>query len=169
MIPDLFWIPGPWRGHLAISSRPRGGDWLEDEVLGWGIAHVDSVVSLLEKTEEKQLELTEEGRLAEANGIRFFSFPIVDRGVPNSVRSTLSLLRSVNEALEQGQNVAIHCRQGIGRSALVAAGTLMAAGASAETALQTVRSARGLDVPETPEQLDWLKTDLAYSLETVPR
>ncbi len=125
MIPDLFWITGPWRGRLAISTRPRGGDWLEDEIRGWRSAHVDSVVSLLEKDEEKQLELDEEGQVAEANGIHFISFPIADRGVPMSIPSAVSLLRSVNQALERGENVAVHCRQGIGRAALIAAGTLM--------------------------------------------
>jgi protein-tyrosine phosphatase len=167
MIPDLFWITGPWRGRLAISTRPRGGDWLEDEIRGWRLAHVDSVVSLLEKDEEKHLELDEEGQLAEANGMQFISFPIVDRGVPTSVPSTVSLLHSVNRALEEGKNVAVHCRQGIGRSALFAAGALMAAGKSPEAALAAVRSARGLTVPETKEQREWLNRDLADSLATV--
>jgi hypothetical protein len=103
MIPDLFWIMGPWRGRLAISTRPRGGDWLEDEIRGWHSAHVDSVVSLLEKDEERQLQLDGEGTVAEANGIHFISFPIVDRGVPTSTPSAVSLLRSVNRALERGR------------------------------------------------------------------
>jgi protein-tyrosine phosphatase len=167
MIPDLFWITGPWRGRLAISTRPRGGDWLEDEIRGWRSAEVDSVVSLLEKDEERQLQLDEEGLITEANGIHFISFPIVDRGVPTSIPATISLLRSVNDALEQGENVAVHCRQGIGRAALVAAGTLMAAGKSPEAALEAVRSARGLNVPETAEQRDWLQRDLAGSLALV--
>jgi len=167
MIPDLFRITEPWRGQLAISTRPRGGDWLEDEVRGWRSAHVDSVVSLLEKDEEEKLELDSEGRIAQANGIHFISFPIVDRGVPTSIPSTASVLRSVNRALEKGENVAVHCRQGIGRAALFAAGTLMAAGKSPEAALEAIRSARGLNVPETQEQREWLQRDLADSLATV--
>ena len=43
MNPDLFWIPGPWRGRLAVATRPRGGDWLEDEVNGWRRAGLDVV------------------------------------------------------------------------------------------------------------------------------
>jgi protein-tyrosine phosphatase len=167
MIPDLFWITGPWRGRLAISTRPRGGDWLEDEIRGWRSAQVNSVVSLLEHDEEKQLELDREGEVAEAGGIHFISFPIVDRGVPTSILSTVSLLRSVSQRLERGENVAVHCRQGIGRAALFAAGTLMAAGKSPDAALEAVRSARGLNVPETQEQQEWLQGDLADSLSTV--
>jgi protein-tyrosine phosphatase len=166
-MPDLFWIPGPWRGRLAISTRPRGGDWLEDEIRGWKSAGVDSVVSLLEKDEECQLDLTEEGRLAADNAVRFVSWPILDRGVPASMGSALPMLLSLTRALEQGENVAVHCRQGIGRSALVAAGALMAAGASPEAALEAVRQARGLNVPETQEQLNWLRRDLADSLSLV--
>ena len=48
MSPDLYWIVGPWRGRLAIAARPRGGDWLDDELSGWRQAGIDVVVSLLE-------------------------------------------------------------------------------------------------------------------------
>ena len=60
MTPDLFWIPGPWRGRLAIASRPRGGDWLEDETNGLRQAGIDVVVSLLESDEVAQLDLLDE-------------------------------------------------------------------------------------------------------------
>ena len=38
----LVWIRGDWPGHLAVVKRPRGGDWLEDEVDGW--RRVDSTL-----------------------------------------------------------------------------------------------------------------------------
>jgi protein-tyrosine phosphatase len=169
MTPDLFWIPGPWPGRLAISSRPRGGDWLEDEIRGWKRAQLDSVISLLERDEERQLDLAEEGNLARKHGIRFVSFPIPDRSVPASVPSAVSMLKSVNLALEAGENVAVHCRQGVGRSALVAVGALMIAGTPPETSLETVRLARGLEVPETKEQLNWVREQLAESVSVIHR
>src|SRR5215472_3508891 len=58
MKPDLFWIPGPWRGRLAVATRPRGGDWLEDELRSWREAGVDLSVSLLEPDEAAQLDLS---------------------------------------------------------------------------------------------------------------
>jgi len=119
MKPDIFWIPGPWRGRLAIVARPRGGDWLDDE--------------------------------------RFVSFPIPDRGTPASTRDALALITTVASDLENGKNVAVHCRQGVGRSGLVAAGVLMSAGTNPEKALQVVSSARGTAVPETLEQRLWLR------------
>ena len=49
---DLYPIPGPWRGRLAIVPRPRGGDWLEDQVRGWRALGIGVVVSLLVSQEE---------------------------------------------------------------------------------------------------------------------
>jgi len=157
MTPDLFRIPGPWRGRLAIAARPRGGDWLEDEASGWRQAGIDVVVSLLEADEAAQLELADEAQAARANGIRFISFPIPDRGVPVSTPAAVSLIAAISDALVSGQNVAVHCRQGLGRSGLIAAGVLARAGIDPERAIDVVSSARGETVPETPEQRSWIR------------
>jgi len=157
MKPKLFWIPGPWRGKLAVASRPRGGDWLEDEIQGWRKTGLDVVVSLLEKDEAAQFELSHEGDVAESQGVRFISFPIPDRGVPGSSREALSLFNTIAAALEQGKNVAVHCRQGIGRSGLIAAGVLLTSGMGVDKALEVVGASRGETIPETPAQLQWIK------------
>jgi protein-tyrosine phosphatase len=157
MNPDLFWVPGPWRGRLAVVARPRGGDWLEDEASGWRRAGLDLVISLLEKEEAAQLELLNEGHVAESNSVKFIFFLILDLGVPKSMPAALSLLRDIAEALEEGKNVAVHCRQGIGRSGLIAAGVLMTSGIGVEKAIQVVSAARGQTVPETPAQLEWIR------------
>jgi len=153
----LFWIPGPWRGKLAVASRPRGGDWLDDEINGWRKAGLNVVVSLLEKDEAAQFELDHEGDVAESKGVRFVSFPIPDRGVPASTREALSLFSTISAALEAGKNVAVHCRQGIGRSGLIAAGVLLTSGMGVDKALELVGAARGEVVPETQAQLQWIK------------
>jgi len=157
MSPDLFWIVGPWRGRLAIAARPRGGDWLEDEITGWRLAGIDIVVSLLESHEAGDLDLLLEPHVAEANGIHFLSFPIPDRGVPASVSAAIALMADVASALNDGKNVAVHCRQGIGRSGLIAAGILAASGVSPEDSIQAVSAARGIAVPETSGQVLWLR------------
>ena len=157
MKPDLFWIPGPWQGRLAVAARPRGGDWLQDEVAAWRTAGIGVVVSLLENEEAAQLDLAQEGSAVQSAGMRFMWFPIPDRGFPTSTRQALSQLGNIAAALEEGQDVAIHCRQGIGRSGLVAASLLVISGASIEKAIEAVSAARGLRIPETPEQLEWIK------------
>jgi hypothetical protein len=55
-MPDtIFWIDGPWRGRLAIVTRPRGGDWLEDDMTSWRRAGLDLIVSLLTADESAEL------------------------------------------------------------------------------------------------------------------
>ncbi|HEV2687984.1 MAG TPA: dual specificity protein phosphatase family protein [Bryobacteraceae bacterium] len=157
MTPDLFSIPGPWPGLLAIAARPRGGDWLEDEARSWRQAGIDVVVSLLEPAEAAQLGLAGEAEAVTANDIHFISFPIPDRGVPASVTAAVSLIAEVSDALEAGKHVAIHCRQGIGRSGLIAAGILANAGLDPERAIEVVSSARGQSVPETADQRLWVQ------------
>src|SRR5262245_56487867 len=116
---DLYWIEGPWHGRLAIMPRPRGGDWLEDEIAAWRRAGVDIVVSALTKAEVAELDLAEEAPLCSANGIEFVGFPIADRGVPDPATAA-ELVHRLDQKLASGKRVAIHCRQGVGRSALLA-------------------------------------------------
>jgi len=157
MTPELYWIPGPWRGKLAVAARPRGGDWLEDEARGWRSAGLDVIVSLLEKEEAVQLELADEPNFARANDLVFISFPIPDRGVPATVSDALRVLRTIQDALEQGKKLAIHCRQGVGRSGLMAAGVLVNSGMTADEAIDVVSAARGETIPETTVQLQWIR------------
>lgn len=162
---ELYWIEGPWRGRLAIVPRPRGGDWLEDEIQSWRRAGVDVVVSLLTRVEQSELNLSDEEALCRANNIEFVSFPIVDRNVPSSVEAFSEQVSTFAERLAVGKNIAVHCRQGIGRAALVAIGALIWSGLEPAAAIERVAAARGCVVPETPEQGQWI-ADFAKSLAT---
>jgi protein-tyrosine phosphatase len=113
---NTFWIPGSWTRRLAITPRPRGGEWLEDEVRGWKDAKLDVIVSLLTQAESLEFALIAEMEACEKEGLLFFQFPIVDLGVPTSRAVTLELLSKLDALLARGENVAIHCRQSIGRS-----------------------------------------------------
>lgn len=156
MKPDVFWIKGPWPGRLAILARPRGADWLDDEVLGWKDAGLDVVVSLLTSSEYSELGLNDEDEIVKRNGLTFVSFPIADYSVPTSRKVTRQLVDQLEGWLSRGNRVGIHCRQGIGRSSLVAACVLVTSGESPGTAFQQIEIARGLSVPDTPEQKEWV-------------
>ena len=153
---ELHWVKGPWRGKLALAARPRGGDWLKDELAGWKVAGVDTVVSLLTADEERELQLQDEGRDAKAQGIAFLSLPIRDRQVPDSESSLNSTLQQMDEVLSSGKNVLVHCRQGIGRTGLMAACLLIDKGWEPEAAIDLLSAARGVAVPETQEQRRWI-------------
>ena len=75
----LYWVDGPWPGKVALAARPRGGDWLEDEVAGWHREGIGAIVSLLKPEEGCELGLENEGREAQAQGLQFISLPIEDR------------------------------------------------------------------------------------------
>ncbi len=154
---QLYWIEGPWTGRFAIVPRPRGGDWLEDEAQAWQHAGLDRVVSLLTPDEVADLDLGKEEAWCQAHGIQFVSFPIPDRSVPASRNAALALVHQLEQALAEGERIAVHCRQGIGRSALLAACVLVAVGEEPETAFQRISTARGCAVPETAEQQEWVK------------
>jgi protein-tyrosine phosphatase len=162
---DLYWVQGPWPGRLAIMPRPRGGDWLEDEIRSWRLSGVDVVLSLLAPDENDDLDLSNEGALCRANGIAFLSFPIIDRGVPSSRHVFSGLVTKLAEELLNGKNIAVHCRQGIGRASLIAICLLVFSGINGEAAIQRVSAARGCAVPETPEQRRWI-VEFAESLVT---
>jgi len=155
--PKLYWIKSPFQGRLAISARPRGGDWLENEIAGWRGQGIDAVVSLLTPSENDELDLKEEPRLAGANGIQFFSLPVEDRQVPKAASKLEALVSQLVAELQSGNSVAIHCRQGIGRSSLLSAALLISAGEDVEQALAAISKSRGLEVPETSEQRSWLQ------------
>lgn len=151
----LHWIATESSGRLAIMARPRADGWLETDVDSWKTARLDEVISLLEPEEVSELGLRTEGKTCRERGIVFFSFPIPDRAVPD-VRETQKIARRVAGDVAGGRSVAIHCRAGIGRSSLVAACVLVCLGIEPSEALGLIRDARGVPVPDTDEQRDWI-------------
>jgi protein-tyrosine phosphatase len=155
MIVEIYWIPGEFPGSIAIMPRPRGSDWLEDEVISLAAAGVQVLVSLLEPDEVRQLELEAEENLCRQNQLEFISFPIPDRGVPESQREVARLVDRLVGKLQGGRNVALHCRQGIGRSSLVAAAVLLSIGMAPDRIFRIIGEARGCPVPDTEQQIEY--------------
>ncbi|MFN8517096.1 MAG: tyrosine protein phosphatase, partial [Chloroflexia bacterium] len=156
MYPDLYTLELPGPGRLSIMARPRGGDWLEDEISALRRVGVACLVSLLTPDEAEALELTEEATLCRACGLRFLSLPIQDRDVPEAPRLLSALLVKLGAEFDAGRHVVIHCRQGIGRASLVAASLLVGRGYTLDQAFTCVAQARGRDVPDTDEQRAWV-------------
>jgi len=152
----LYWLDEAWAGRIALSARPRGGDWLADEVADWKRAGIGGVLSLLESREEADLSLQREADEARAQELEYSSLPIPDRGVPASEAKLAQALERLDRSLLGGKNVLIHCRQGVGRSGLVAACLLVRNGMSPGAAVEKISAARGVTVPETTEQREWI-------------
>ena len=153
---EVYWIEGPWRGRLAMAARPRGGDWLEDEIANWRRVGIDSVLSLLTSGEEEDFGLQDEAQQVKVHGMKYVSFPIPDRQVPISESEVSAALEKLDADLSSGKNVLVHCRQGVGRTGLIAACLLITKGSSPESAVKDISLARGVTVPETSEQRRWI-------------
>lgn len=145
------------RGRLSTMPKPRGGDWLEDDMAAVRRAGVDVLVSALTPDEAEELDLVAEPDIADRAGIEFHAFPIPDRGLPD--RAALrTLVAALTRRLSSDAHVAVHCRFGIGRSSLIAAAVLVHAGVAPDDAWDRIRRARGLAVPDTDEQRAFLAT-----------
>ncbi len=152
---ELYWVDP--EKTLAIMPRPRAGDWLEDEISSWKQRGLEVIVSLLESDEVTELGLEAETELCGTAGIEFLNFPIPDRGVPASRPAFVDFVNMLETKLQSGKNVGIHCRIGVGRSALVAACLLVRRGVSPKEAFVQIGKARGLSVPDTEEQMTWVE------------
>jgi protein-tyrosine phosphatase len=119
-------------------------------------AGVDILVSLLTRDEETELGLSDERHHCEASGMVFLSFPITDRGTPGSDGEALALIRQLSRSVSDAKAIAIHCRMGIGRSSLIAASVLVMLGIDGEHAFDLLATARGLAVPDTKAQRQWV-------------
>ena len=102
----LYWVDGPWLGKMAVGPRPRGDDWLEDEISAWRLEGIDTVFSLLTSDEENDLGLKKDSAvLKRKGGMTFVSFPIPDRQVPASPTKVANTLEILNADLSSGKNV----------------------------------------------------------------
>jgi protein-tyrosine phosphatase len=160
-----YWVKTGNNIRIAIVPRPRGGDWLEDEIQHMKLAGVDVLVSMLPDDEAAELGLAQEAALCEAAGITFFSFPIPDRQTPSSATAFGKLVDSLSGEVDAGRSVGVHCRASIGRSSLLLASLLASRGMTPDEAFLRLSEARGIDVPDTPGQVRWVN-QFAQSIRT---
>ena len=154
---EIYWIGVPGPGRLAILPRPRGGEWLDEDIRSLRKEGVDVLVSLLERHEVEEFDLEGEAAACATQGIDFVSHPIRDHTAPLRFRETAALVRSLEARMSTGKGIAVHCFAGIGRSGTLAAAILLERGMPLDTVLESLALARGFPVPETAEQHQWLE------------
>lgn len=92
--------------------------------------------------------------------------PIPDHGTPIQIAHMTEILSEIDRALLEGRRVYVHCRAGIGRTGTVVGCHLVERGRSGADALielnrlweQNERSLNWSEVPETPEQKEFIRT-----------
>ncbi len=151
----LYWVDKFAEGNLAIMAAPRPEEPLDEVLLAWKSEGVDILVSLVEQAEILGLADAERA-LCEEFGMEFVWFPVRDKTAPLSQDAVSVLARRLAEEISLGKSVAIHCRAGIGRSALLAACVLIQLDIDGAAALDMIADARGTEVPETEAQRQWI-------------
>lgn len=149
---SLYWIENTHAYRIAIAARPRGGDWLGDELRRLQNAGVQILVSMLTQSEIQELGLALESEECQALGLEYMNFAIEDRGTPERALEFKGFVSGVVAKLREGKSVAVHCRAGIGRSSLLACSVLVRSGIECSQAWSLVEKARGCPVPDTNQQ-----------------
>jgi protein-tyrosine phosphatase len=155
MVVQPYWVTP----QLAIVPRPRGDDWLDDEMAAMRVAGIDIVISMLEDFEARELGLQYEKTAAESADIRYIGHPIPDRNIPNLLRFT-QFLAGLEKEVADGKHIGVHCRACIGRSSVVIASLLIRSGIPAVEAWKQIEVARGSPVPDTLAQLEWVDQNM---------
>lgn len=147
--------------RIAIVARPRGGDWLSDEIAAMSNQRIEVLVSMLTEKESQELGLDRESDECAATAIKFLNVPIPDRSVPPDKDDFVHAVQELAEIVRKGGFVGVHCRAGIGRSSVLAVSILIHLGWDAGAAFAVVASARGCAVSDTLEQRQWVIENVA--------
>ena len=157
----MFKIESIGSGFLAIMAHPGQEQGAASAIASIASDGIQQVVSLLEPAEANALGLGTEAQLVAEQSMAFVSFPIPDMGLPASVSAFAGLARDLYRQVDAGVNTLVHCRGGVGRSGLLAAAVLLHCDLDPRQACEKITRIRGLRVPETREQGDWLQTNHA--------
>jgi protein-tyrosine phosphatase len=158
MLVKIYWLHNfENASRLGIMARPRGNEWLEEDIISLKKQGVQTIVSLLDRNEIYELGLEKESELCLKHGIEYINFPIVDRNIPKPDHGFHSFIGQLNERISAGKHMVIHCRMGIGRSTIIAGCLLIRPGYKTDDIIAHISKIRGLRVPDTDEQIAWLK------------
>lgn len=157
-LPNSYWVVP---GRLLAGEYP-GGTGPEDTRERIALLLDAGIDFFLDLTEPEELE-PYDSALPEAT--TYVRKPVPDHGVPLEPEHMREILWYLADALADGRCVYLHCRAGIGRTGMTVACHLIEQGHAPEAALarlnelwlQCARSATWASVPETPEQITYVR------------
>ncbi|WCL50282.1 isochorismatase family protein [Leptospira sp. GIMC2001] len=156
----IDFIPIPNRkGKIGLTILPGRKDRnrnLSDDLNVLKEEGIKKVYSLITEDEYREYGVPNLKWGYEEAGLSFLSFPILDQGIP--AREDLpKIIDDIDQELQSGNNVLVHCVGGLGRSGTIAAAYLIAkSGIGAEDAIRTVRQHRSERAVESKEQINFL-------------
>ena len=165
-IPNSYWVVP---GRFAAGEYP--GHWNDsqaDAKLAQMLdAGIDYFVDLTQSRDRLCPYAPTAQRQAESRcmSVEHASHPIRDLGVPRSPQQTAATLDAIDDAMENGKTVYVHCWGGVGRTGTVVGCWLVRHGHTGEAALRQVGEwfrqmpkARPYSrSPETSQQRDYVR------------
>ena len=103
---------------------------------------IDVLVSLLGEDEEIELGLEHEASVCSRYNIEFLALPVPDLGEPIDSDAFIQSVHRLAVSARGGRSIAVHCRQSVGRSGLLAVSIVLASGLPLDSALDVVSRAR---------------------------
>lgn len=105
---------------------------------------ITTVACLLNTAELSCFRLRNYTATVVSSGLDLLVFPIVEMAPPDSVALTREFVHTIVDKLGKGENVAVHCRGGVGRAGVIAACVLLELGlaTSGRGAIEQVRRLR---------------------------
>jgi atypical dual specificity phosphatase len=145
----------------AMGLQVDRGDWLlPDRVLGCAYPKRDTALAALQEQGISVLiNLHEQAHLnarLQAYGLSSVYIPIKDFSAPSSEQLRRAIA-AIDEAVGQGQRVAVHCGGGLGRTGTVLACYLVHQGIPPDDAIERVRALRPGSI-ETRAQVATIRT-----------
>ena len=167
-IPETYWV---WPGRLLVGEYPgsRSRSEAMDRLRRFVAAGITCFIDLTEPRELPGYDALLPFAGPDGRRIEYVREPIPDHGVPEDRETMARILAILDEALDAGHVVYLHCRAGIGRSATVAGCWLSGRPATASDPVgqlqalwqQCEKSRVWGAIPETEEQvefiLDWAR------------
>jgi ADP-ribosylglycohydrolase len=163
-VDETYWV---LPGRLLVGAHPgsRSRAQAMDRLRRFLEAGVTCFIDLTEPEETPAYEGLLPFETPTGRRVEYLREPIVDHGVPASRDTMARVLAMLDGALESGHLVYLHCRAGIGRSAMAAGCWLAERSGSGEGALgelaavwpQARQSQYWPSIPETAEQAEFVR------------
>lgn len=154
---DLLSIPGI-KGKLIFTPCPGTKDSsLVDALATLKQAGASAVISLMPVSELAANGAEDIGKQCQVQDMAWFHLPVADEQVPleDFGQGWKASKQSILERLNAGQDIAIHCKGGSGRTGLIAARIMIEAGIPRADAIALVQTLRPKAI-QHPAHINWI-------------
>lgn len=154
---DRLSIPGI-QGKLIFTPCPGTKDSsLVDSLATLKHAGASAVISLMPASELAANGAEDIGKQCQVQDMAWFHLPVADEQVPleDFGQGWKASKQSILERLNAGQDIAIHCKGGSGRTGLIAARIMIEAGIPRADAIALVQALRPKAI-QHPAHINWI-------------